>query len=53
MKIKISTHKPNPILWFIALLLFIYAILPLPLPYAYVAMPLSALLLLMGTTIIG
>ena len=52
MKIKISTHKPNSVLWLIALLLFIYAILPLPLPYSNVAMPISAGLLLIGTTII-
>lgn len=52
MKIKVSTHKPNSMLWFIALLLFIYALLPLALPFQYAAMPASAGLLLLGTTII-
>jgi hypothetical protein len=52
VKIKISTHKPNSMLWLIALLLFIYALLPLALPYQFVALLLSAGLLLLGTTII-
>ncbi len=50
MRFHISTHKPNPTLWLVALILFIYAFLPLP--YSSVAMIISALLLLLGTTII-
>ena len=52
MKLRVSTHKPHPMLWLVALVLFIYALLPFGLPYSSVAMIVSALLLLLGTTII-
>lgn len=52
MKIKIATHKPDPILWLVALLCLIYALLPMALPYQYAAMPVSAAILLLGTMII-
>ncbi len=52
---KIKTHKPNPTLWLIAFLLFVYALVSpfLPLPsFSSAATLLSAGLLLIGTTII-
>ncbi len=56
MKIKISTHKPRPALWFIALLLFIYALvaffLRVQLPGWDVAIFISAALVLLGTTVV-
>ncbi len=50
MRARISTHSPNPALWIVALILFIYGILPLP--YASLALIVSALLLLLATTIL-
>ena len=50
MKIEISTHKPNMLLWLIALLLFIWGLFPLP--YVDLALVVSAGLLLAGTTLI-
>jgi hypothetical protein len=38
VKFRITTHKPNATLWLIALLLFIYALVPFPLPYQFAAM---------------
>jgi len=50
MKIRINTHRPNPALWLVALVLFIYGIVGLP--YGGIALILSAALLLLGTTVI-
>jgi len=51
---KVKTHKPNSVVWIIALVLFIYALIApfLPLPsYSFLAMLVSAALLLLGTTV--
>ncbi len=50
MRARIRTHNPNPTVWLIALVLFIYGILPLP--ASTVALILSAFLLLIATTIV-
>ncbi len=50
MRARIRTHSPSPTLWIIALILFIYGILPLP--YSTLALIVSALLLLLATTIL-
>ena len=50
MKIKVSTHKPNPKLWLVALVLFIYGLTGLP--YSGVGPLISAALLLLGTTVL-
>ncbi len=50
MRTRIATHSPSPTLWIIALILFIYGILPLP--YSGLALIVSALLLLLATTIL-
>jgi hypothetical protein len=50
MKIKLSTHKPNTLLWLIALLFFVWGLFPLP--YVDLALVVSAGLLLAGTTLI-
>jgi hypothetical protein len=52
VKISGSTHKPSRVLWIVALLQFIYAILPIGLLFSGWAMPISTGLLLLGTTII-
>ncbi len=51
---KIKTHKPNSVIWIIALVLFLYALagsFALPLPYSNLALIVSAALLLLGTTV--
>ncbi len=50
MRMRIRTHNPSPTLWIIALILFIWGILPLP--YSFLALIISALLLLLATTIL-
>lgn len=50
MKLRLNTHKPNPTLWIVALVLFLYGLLQLP--YGSVMIMLSAFLLLLGTTIL-
>ena len=50
MRMRVRTHNPSPTIWTIALILFIYGLLPLP--YAGFAIIVSALLLLLGTTLI-
>jgi hypothetical protein len=50
MRARISTHSPSPTLWIVALILFIYGVLPLP--YSTLALIVSALLLLLATTIL-
>ena len=50
MKIKINTHKPNQLLWFACLLLFVIGLLPVM--YADLGLVVSAALLLLGTTLI-
>ncbi len=50
MNIRVSTHKPDNKLWLVALILFIWGLLPLPL--SGIALILSAALLLLGTTLI-
>lgn len=52
---KIKTHKPNPTLWLIAFLLFVYALVAPFLPFpslSSAATVFSAGLLLIGTTVI-
>ena len=54
MKVKISTHKPKSVVWLVAFLLFIYALIALllaRLPFWDVAVFVSAGLLLLGTTV--
>lgn len=51
---KIKTHKPQSLIWLIALGLFIYALVglfALRLPYGDLALIVSAALLLLGTTV--
>ncbi len=50
MKIQITTHKPNTLLWLVALLFFVWGLFPLM--YADLALVVSAALLLLGTTLI-
>ncbi len=50
MKIRITTHKPNQMLWLVCLLLFVIGLLPVM--YADLALVVSAALLLLGTTLI-
>lgn len=50
MKLSVNTHKPDSTLWLVAMILFIWGVLPLPL--SAIALILSAALLLLGTTLI-
>jgi hypothetical protein len=50
MRMRIRTHNPRPEMWIVALVLFIYGILPLP--YSGLAIIVSALLLLLATTVL-
>jgi hypothetical protein len=50
MRMRVRTHNPSPTIWIIGLILFIYGVLPLP--YSGLAIIVSALLLLIGTTVL-
>ncbi|MBI3741263.1 MAG: hypothetical protein HY257_05850 [Chloroflexi bacterium] len=51
MRMHISTHRPNRTLWIVALILFVWGVLPLP--YAGLAIILSAALLLLATSLLS
>ncbi|HEX7587551.1 MAG TPA: hypothetical protein VF478_04480 [Anaerolineae bacterium] len=49
-KISINTHKPNTVLWLVALLFFVWGLFPVD--YHDLGFVVSAVLLLAGTTLI-